>query len=171
MNKWAFNVDPVVRIIYYFKKEDKRLKDMLIIPKSEHPGEKDHWQIEECAQSIKSIPDRYLQKLPEKYRDQYQRSEKGLDIKLACDALILVSNDRASNIVFLVNDRDYIPLFKAIQCLGGNVYLTALDSKQKIQKNLAKLSDKYLTLDDELESIFGITKQQKKEVQQVVQQE
>lgn len=85
------------------------------------------------------------------------RAEKGLDIKLACDVLTLVSSGRVRNIIFLVNDRDYIPLFEAVQDLGGNTYLTALDSSQKIQKGLANLSDKFLTLDNELDNIFGIT--------------
>ena len=172
ISKWNFDASPIVRATYYFKKGDKRIKEMLNIPKANKPGEKNRWQIDECGEAVKSIPDSYLQRLPEKYRDQYRRSEKGLDIKLTCDTLNLVSNGKASNIVFMVNDSDYIPLFKAVQYLGANVYLTGLDSSQKPQNNLAELSDRYLTLDDELESIFGITKQQvQQEVQQVIQPE
>lgn len=172
--KWEFEFQgsSIIRATYYFKKGDKRIKEMLNIPKADKPGEKNRWQIDECGEAVKSIPDRYLQKLPEKYQEQYRRSEKGLDIKLTCDALNLVSNGKASNIVFMVNDSDYIPLFKAVQHLGANVYLTGLESSRKPQKDLAELSDRYLALDDELESIFGITGQQGlQEVQQVIQQE
>ncbi len=169
MRKWSIYIGETIRIVYYFKQNDRRLKTMLIVPETDLPGKKDHWQIKECGESIKSIPEEELQKISEQYRDHFIRAEKGLDIKLACDVLIFVSSGRASNIVFLVNDRDYIPLFEAIQYLGGNVYLTGLDSSQKIQKGLANLCDKFLTLDDELDNIFGIIRQQTEP--QILQQE
>lgn len=167
--KWSIYIGGIIRIVYYFKQNDKRLKAMLVIPETDMPGKKDHWQIKECGEGIKSIPDEELQKISEQYRDHFIRAEKGLDIKLACDVLILVSSGRASNIVFLVNDRDYIPLFEAIQYLGGNVYLTALDRNQKVQKGLANLCDKFLTLNDELDNIFGIIRQPTEP--QILQQE
>jgi len=170
MNKWAFDVEPAVRATFYFKKGDSRLKTMLKIPKTNKPGEKNYWQIEECAEGLKAIPEKYLQKLPKKYRDQYKR-EKGLDVKLACDALILISSGKAQNIVFLVDDRDYIPLFRAVQYLGANVYLTSLSGTPNIQEKLTDCCDRYLTLDDELDSIFGITKKESKQRQQIIPQE
>jgi len=167
MRKWSINVGATIRIVFYFKQNDKRLKTMLIIPDATNPGEKDHWQIKECGQSLKAVPDEELQRLSEKYRDHFMRTEKGLDIKLACDALILVATNKASNIVFLVNDRDYIPLFEAIQYLGGNVYITAL-CDHKIQPGLVNLSDRYLTLDDELDSLFGISREEQVQSQQTI---
>lgn len=142
--------------MYYFKKQDKRLNTMLEIPAADIPGARDHFQVKECGENLKSIPEEELQKLSPEYRDYFARAEKGLDTKLTCDVLLLVASGKASNIVFLVNDRDYVPLFNAIQDLGGNVYLTALDSKQNIQKGLANLCDKYLTLNSELDYIFDI---------------
>jgi uncharacterized LabA/DUF88 family protein len=47
-----------------------------------------------------------------------------------------------------------LPLFESIQEQGGNVYLTALDSKQKISKDLADLADKFLTLDSQIKDLF-----------------
>ncbi|TRZ53650.1 MAG: NYN domain-containing protein [Dehalococcoidia bacterium] len=158
MRKWSLYVGATIRIVFYFKKRDHRLQTMLEIPESHSPGSKDHWQIKECGESIGAIPEEELQKIDAKYRDHFARAEKGLDTRLTCDALLAVVNGRASNIVFLVNDRDYVPLFDAIQYVGGNTYLTALDSSQNIQKGLANLCDKYLTLDDELDNIFGITR-------------
>ncbi len=168
--KWSIYVGPIVRIIYYFKQNDKRIKTMLEIPEMDTPGQKDHWQIKECGESIGAIPEDELQKISPQYRDHFMRSEKGLDIKLACDVLLLVSGGRAGNIVFLVNDRDYIPLFDAILSLGGNVYLTALDGSQTIQTGLVKFADKYLTFDSELEDIFGITRQPQQPEQQIPKQ-
>lgn len=169
IRQWSIYAGATTRVVYYFKQNDNRLKTMLTVPKSEIPGEKDHWQIKECGESLRSIPREELQKISEQYRDHFIRAEKGLDIKLTCDVLILVSSGKASNIVFLVNDRDYIPLFEAIQYLGGNVYLTALDRSQKIQKGLANLCDKFLTLDNEVDNIFGIAKKQTET--QILQQE
>lgn len=157
IRNWSFNIRETIRAVYYFKQNEKRLETMLIIPDTYVPGEKNHWQIKQCGESLKSVPEEELQKISEKYRDHFTRAEKGLDIKLACDALILVSTGKASDIVFFVNDRDYIPLFEAVQYLGGNVYLTGLSKEQNIQKGLANLCDKYLTLDNELENIFGVT--------------
>lgn len=156
--KWSLYVGVTIRIVYYFKKNDERLKTMLEIPDVSSPGQKDHWQIKECGESIKAIPEEELQKISPQYRDHFARAEKGLDTKLTCDVLVSVANGRSSNIVFLVNDRDYVPLFEAIQYLGGNVYLTALDKSQEVQKGLANLCDKYLTLDNELDNIFGVVR-------------
>lgn len=168
--KWSIHTGIIIRVVYYFKKQDDRIKKMLIIPRTDIAGEKNHWQIKECGESLKTIPEKELAKISPKYRDHFIRAEKGLDIKLTCDALKLVSTGRASNIIFLVNDRDYFPLFETIQELGGNVYLTALDSSQNIQKGLANLADRYLTLDDELENIFGIQPEIKQEkIQQIPQ--
>ena len=156
--KWSLYVGAIVRVVYYFKKNDGRLKTMLEIPETDSPGQKDHWQIKECGESIKAIPDDELQKISAQYRDHFARAEKGLDIKLTCDILVSIASGRSSNVVFLVNDRDYVPLFEAIQYLGGNVYLTALDRSQEVQKGLANLCDRYLTLDDELDNIFGVVR-------------
>lgn len=152
---WSLNVGSLTRIVIYVKPNDRRLKEMVIVPKTESPGEKDHWRIIECGVSINAVPDAELQKLSARYRDHFARAEKGLDIKLACDALLLVSSGRISNVVFLVNDRDYLPLFESIHSLGGNTYLAGLDSRQKVQKDLARVADKFLTLDNDLENIFG----------------
>lgn len=168
--RWSLLVGSTIRVVYYFKKNDSRLKTMLDIPKANIPGMKDHWQIKECGQPIKSIPDSQIQKLDPKYRDYFARSEKGLDGKLTCDVLMLVATGKASNIVFLVNDRDYVPLFESVQGLGGNTYLTAIDSSLHIQKDLAELADKYLTLDSDLDSIFGISKVNSTEIQSVIQE-
>jgi uncharacterized LabA/DUF88 family protein len=162
MRKWSLWVGSTIRVVYYFKQSDKRLKTLLDIPETSEPGKKDHWQIKECGEAIDAVPDEQLQKLDAKYRDHFSRSEKGLDGKLICDVLMLVANEKATNIVFLVNDRDYIPLFESIQSLGGNTYLTGLDSTQKIQRKLANLADKYLTLDSELDAIFNMIRQQPK---------
>lgn len=154
---WSLYMQSLVRVVFYFKQNDTRIKTMLDVPDSTLPGSKDHWRIKECGESLKTIPQVELDKLSPEYRDHFSRAEKGLDIKLACDSLLLIAEDRATDIIFLANDRDYIPLFESIQDLGGNVYLTALDRDQHVQKGLANLADKFLTLDDELDTIFKVS--------------
>lgn len=169
MRKWSLWIGATIRVVYYFKQNDNRLKSMLDIPEADEPGKKDHWQIKECGEAINAVPDEQLQLLDPQYRDHFARSEKGLDGKLICDVLMLVASGKASNIVFLVNDRDCIPLFESVQALGGNTYLTSLDGTQKIQNRLAKLADKYLTLESELDAIFGVMRHHP--TAQVLQQE
>lgn len=172
MRKWSLCIGATIRVVYYFKKNDSRLKTMLEIPEADEPGKKDHWQIKDCGEPIDALPDDQLQRLDPQYRDHFHRQEKGLDGKLICDVLLLVANNKASNIVFLVNDRDYIPLFESVQELGGNTYLTALDGSQKVQKKLAQLADKYLALNSELDSIFGVIRQPSQQPEpQILQQE
>ena len=171
MRKWSLWVGATIRIVYYFKQNDSRLKTMLDIPEADEPSKKDHWQIKECGEAIDAVPDEQLQRLDAEYRDHFARSEKGLDGKLICDVLMLVASGKASNIVFLVNDRDYIPLFESVQALGGNTYLTSIDSAQKVQKRLAKLADKYLTLESELDAIFGVVRQPVQPVAPVLQEQ
>src|SRR3989344_5797860 len=171
MRRWSLWIGATIRVVYYFKQNENRLKTMLDIPEADEPGKKDHWQIKECGEQIDAVPDEQLQRLDPEYRDHFARSEKGIDGKLICDVLMLVASGKASNIVFLVNDRDYIPLFESVQALGGSTYLTALDGTQKIQKRLAKLADKYLTLDSELDAIFGVVRQPIQPEPQILQQE
>lgn len=170
MRKWSLHIGATIRITFYFKKRDNRLKTMIEIPDSHIPGNKDHWLIKECGENLKTIPEDELQKISAEYRDHFARAEKGLDTKLTCDALLAVASGRVSSIVFLVNDRDYVPLFEAIQYLGGNTYLTALDSTQNIQNGLSNLCDKYLTLDNELDNIFGIDRTPQKEAEKPLEQ-
>jgi uncharacterized LabA/DUF88 family protein len=153
-NTFSRYTQATIRATFYFKENDKRLKSLLIIPKATIPGAKNHWKIVECGKSVGAIPDEQLQKLDPKYREYLPRAEKGLDIRLVCDALFLVSNNKASDIVLYINDRDYIPFLESAQNLGANVYLVGLDSRQNIQKDIASISDMYLTLDPYLNTIF-----------------
>jgi uncharacterized LabA/DUF88 family protein len=149
------NFNSSVRVIYYFRKNDTRIKDSLTIPPLH--GERGHWQIKECGENLKGqkpIPTDILDQLPEEYRDMYPRAEKGVDMELACDALLLAAQGTVRSFVFVINDRDYIPLLAAIQRLGLNNYLSGLDVRQKIQEKLLNLSDRYLTLETHLNDIF-----------------
>lgn len=168
MRTWNLNIGSMVRCIIYVKTGEKRIDELLDLGAVDKPGEKNHWRVKKCGQTIQSIPDEELQKIDEKYRDHFLRAEKGVDIQLTCDTLMLASNARASNFVFLVNDRDYIPLFESLHSLGANIYLTELSSQLQLQESLIDLADKYLTLDSELDNMFGLSSADQKVPEQVL---
>jgi uncharacterized LabA/DUF88 family protein len=156
---WSENIGLIVRSIFYFRKGDPRIKTHLDIPRSDIQGQKEHWEIIECGEKNPNIPPKVLEKIPSKYRDYVHRQEKGVDMRLACDSLIHVANEKAGNIVLYVNDRDYIPLIESIKMLGANVYVTCLTQDLPVQKKLCDLADRFLTLDGYLENIFNQSQQ------------
>jgi uncharacterized LabA/DUF88 family protein len=157
-NSWGNFSGPAVRLSLYFKKHDKRLGEFLYVPKSNTPEAKNHWEIIECGYRNPYIPKKELEKISDRWRDHVIPAEKGLDMKLACDVLSLVANNKATAVVLYINDVDYLPLIEASKNLGSNVYLTCLFSKNPIQTRLCDKADKFLTLDNYLESIFQINK-------------
>ena len=143
----------IVRSSFYFKRGDTRISQMLDIPDISLPRAKDLWQIIECGEPTSTIPEEQLQRLDPKWRDTYARAEKGLDTRMACDALVLASTDRIKDFLFFVNDRDFVPVFEAIQRFGCNVYLTGLDDTSP-QRELLNLSDRYDNLKEYLPRLF-----------------
>ncbi len=114
------------------------------------------WQIIECAQPIKTVPDEEIEKLDPKYRDAFSRAEKGLDMRLACDALSTAATGRITDFAFMINDRDYIPMLEALQRFGCCTYLTTLDSEPP-NKMLLDICDHYISLDqDQVKTLFNI---------------
>ena len=154
---WARYTGGHVSTTFYFLKGDARLSSHLVIPDSSELGARNHWEVRECGKPTDSIPPEQLLKLDEQWRDRFKRGEKGLDMSLACDALMLAATERATELIFLVNDSDYVPLFDALRRLGGNVYLAGLQKGLQTTKELCDLSDRYQTLDHVLDELFEKT--------------
>lgn len=158
-NRWQSAPDLrmfIVKVNFYFKVNDPRINEMLDLPDTTIPGTKDKWRIIPCAEASSTIPEEQIARLDPKYQDEFRRSEKGLDIRLASDSLMLIANKAINGIVFFINDRDYKPLLETISNLGGSVSLTNLDSSNKPQESILEYCDRYLCLDDELKYIFGL---------------
>lgn len=154
INSWSQYIDEVVRVSYYFKKNDKRKESMLLIPELDKTGAKSHWNIVECGEPLKTIPQSELDKLSPKWRDTYARAEKGLDMRIACDALSLAATGRINDFVFMINDRDYLPLLEAIQRFGCCTYVTSMDTNAPQAKLLEKC-DYYIDLKDKLKTFIN----------------
>jgi len=155
-NYWHMFLGEIVRTSYYFKKNDERIDTLLAIPDIQVSNIKDHWQIIECAQPIKTVPDEEIEKLDPKYRDAFSRAEKGLDMRLACDALSTAATGRITDFAFMINDRDYIPMLEALQRFGCCTYLTTLYSEPP-NKMLLDICDRYISLDQQaVKNLFNI---------------
>ena len=145
--QWRSLLGEFVRTTYYFKQNDKRIKEMLDIDQP-----RDHWGIVECGISLPAVPDEELLKLSPPFRDHFARSEKGVDIKLACDCLSLAATGKIDSSTFLFNDRDFLPLIEAIKRFGCNAYLTSLGVKPS--QDLIDACDRYHSMDNMLSAIF-----------------
>jgi uncharacterized LabA/DUF88 family protein len=153
MVKWRRFAGDIIRVNYYFKKQDKRISNDLHNIEIERPDLKDHWAIIECGEPISSMPEGELNKIDLKYRDQCRRAEKGLDMRIACDALSAAATGRIQNFVFMINDRDYIPLLDALQRMGCRTYITSFGADPP-NKELLRFCDCYNFVDPNCSSIL-----------------
>jgi uncharacterized LabA/DUF88 family protein len=144
---WRNVLGEFIRATYYFKQQDKRIKEMLKVDQ-----DREHWKIVECGIPLPAIPDEELAKLSPKYRDHFPRSEKGVDIKLTCDCLSLAATGRVDSFIFHFNDRDFLPLIEAIQGLGCNAYLTSLSIRPS--QELIDACDRYTSMEGYLDAIL-----------------
>ncbi len=74
-------------------------------------------------------------------------------MRIACDSLSMAAMGRISDFVFMINDRDYLPLLEAIQRFGCCTYVTTIDGKSP-QTKLLNICDLYIDLSKHLERIF-----------------
>ncbi len=82
-----------------------------------------------------------------------QGGEKGLDMRIACDALSTAAMGRIQNFVFMINDRDYLPLLEAIKRFGCCTYITSLDLESP-QDKLLNAADHYIDMKESLKYIL-----------------
>ncbi len=157
IRSWARFIDNLVRVTYFFKKRDERIRSQLSIPEFGKTGAKSHWNIVECGEPTSSMPSDELDKLSPKWRDNYARAEKGLDMRIACDALSLAAMGRIDDFVFMMNDRDYLPLLLALQRFGCCTYITSFDTKAP-QNKLLEVCDYFIDLKDKLNTFIDENK-------------
>ena len=75
-------------------------------------------------------------------------------MRLACDALSTAAMGRITDFLFMLDDRDYIPMLEAIQRFGCCTYLTTLDD-QPPNKMLLDIADRYLPVSkQQLDRLF-----------------
>lgn len=81
--------------------------------------------------------------VPPKFHNRFQKSEKGIDIEICCDALRLASTGRMERLFLLSNDGDFIPLCKTLKEFGTNISILHLSDVTLPNDDLLREADSY----------------------------
>jgi uncharacterized LabA/DUF88 family protein len=144
------------RATYYFATGDPQVERFVNIPDRTTPSLIRDVEFKFCGRKLSKSAeyDEWLASVPSKFLDRCQKSEKGVDISICCDALGLAALRSLDRLILLTNDSDYIPLCEKLKALGSNVSLIQLSSVRAVNKELANACDSYLTLEDHLDEAF-----------------
>jgi uncharacterized LabA/DUF88 family protein len=139
-----FHSQAYKRFVLYALRQDKRIKELLILPDPKTPGAIVDFRLEECG---KRIPEdaRAAAWLDEKnaplyVRERLRRSEKAVDTQICCDALQLAAVNQLERLFLYTNDYDFVPLCRTLRSFGININLFRLDNG-RINKSLTQEFD------------------------------
>src|SRR6266852_1199649 len=109
------------RAVFYFAKGDSQVEQFLDLPSRKTPGLVRDVEFRFCGRKIAgSAPsEEWLETVPDEFRERCQRSEKGVDIEICCDALHLASAKLMDRLLLLTNDSDFVPLCRMLKQLGA----------------------------------------------------
>ena len=135
------------RAIFYFPKGDEvAVEEYLAIPEAHRPGVVRDLHFKFCGQKLKGSTafNKFVEeKVPRKWRDRFNKSEKGIDIEICCDALKLASASRIERLFLLTNDDDFAPLCRTLKEFGANVSLLHLSELVTPNNSLLAETDSY----------------------------
>jgi hypothetical protein len=93
--------------------------------------------------------------VPPEFQDRFQKSEKGVDTEICCDALRLSSTGRLERLFLLSNDSDMIPLCRTLKDFGSNVSILHLSQATLPNRELLREADTYsIVAAENLSSMF-----------------
>jgi uncharacterized LabA/DUF88 family protein len=146
-NPWMRDVmgEGYRRAVFYFAKEDKQVEQYLTLPDFTTANTVRDIEIRPCGGKLPRSTkfDEFLKKVPDEFLDRFQKSEKGVDIEICCDALQLAATGRLDRLFLLTNDSDFLPLCRKLKELGANVSLLRLSDSRPVNKELAQACDSY----------------------------
>ena len=145
------------RAIFYFARDDAQVDKWILIPDRTTPDLIRDVEFKFCGKKLpRSVEyDEWVAKhVPDKFVDRCQKSEKGVDISICCDALTSAAARNLDRLILLTNDSDYIPLCETLKRFGSNVSLIQLSTCRAVNKDLVNACDSYHTLRDHLDDIF-----------------
>lgn len=147
------------RIVFYFVNNDQRIKEYIEVPDFTKPWQLEDLEIKYCGKRIPaySKAKEWLDKnkAPTSVTDSLYKSEKAVDTKICCDALILLSVNKLDRLFLYSNDYDFIPLCQAIKIMGANINLIKLTAT-RVNKDLVSECDGFHTFSDhEIFTFFG----------------
>src|SRR5216683_3288052 len=148
------------RAIFYFADGDTQIEEYLTLPDSTKPHLIRDVEFRFCGTKLARSAkyDEFLRGVPDDFLDRCQKSEKGVDIEICCDALQLAAAGQLDRLFLLTNDSDYVPLCRKIKQLGANISLLGLSDARPVNRDLAQACDSYDILDpDRLFQVFGLS--------------
>ena len=149
------------RITFYFAKDDPRIAQNLEIFDRKTPAIAEDICIEKCGKILERSQrvDTWLQKknAPSYVLARMNKSEKGVDTQICCDALQLACTNKIDRLFLYTNDADFVPLCKTLKQVGVNISLILL-SKSRVNKALVECFDTFDVPNEEtLKRCFGVT--------------
>ena len=147
------------RAVFYFPNGDENtVKDYLIVPSFKKAGLVRDIHFKYCGTKIKGSDafNKFVtDKVPNKWKDRFSKSEKGIDIEICCDALKLASTGKMERLFMFTNDSDFIPLCKTLKEFGVNISLIHLSELIPPNVSLSKETDSYDVIkSEELQKMF-----------------
>jgi uncharacterized LabA/DUF88 family protein len=149
-----------MRAVFYFAKGDTQIGEFIDLPNRSAPGLVRDVEFRFCGRKIPNSAgyEKWLETVPDEYRERCQRSEKGVDIEICCDALHLAAAKLMDRLLLLTNDSDFVPLCRMLKQLGANVSLIRLSEARPVNEELAEACDSYDVMDERhLLSAFGLS--------------
>jgi len=148
------------RAVFYFAEGDPLVDKYIAIPDRTIPSIVRDVEFKYCGRKLPHSTeyDEWLATVPPKFRDRCQKSEKGVDISICCDALGLAALKNLDRLALLTNDSDFIPLCEKLKAFGANISLLKLSSAGDVNKQLVEVCDsyQYFENDNTLGQLFGI---------------
>jgi uncharacterized LabA/DUF88 family protein len=148
------------RAVFYFAKGDFQVEQFLDLPNRTTPGLVRDVEFRFCGRKIASSAryEEWLETVPAEFRERCQRSEKGIDIEICCDALHLAAAKLMDRLLLLTNDSDFVPLRRMLKQLGANVSLIRLSEARPVNEELVEACDTYDVVDERhLLAAFGLS--------------
>jgi len=146
------------RATFYFPSgDDDAVERHLIVPDYKKPGAIRDINIKYCGQKLKKSADfdEFFATIPAKFHNRFQKSEKGIDIEICCDAFKLAAAGKLERLFLLTNDDDFIPFCRMIKEYGANISIFHLTDSITPNVSLLKECDSYDVVEnDELSGMF-----------------
>jgi len=147
------------RATFYFPTDDEvNVAKHVAIPDHSNPGEIRDLHFKYCGQKLKRTKDfnEFVEtQVPDKFRNHFSKSEKGIDIEMCCDAFKLASSARLDRLFLLTNDEDFVPFCRAIKEFGANISIIHLWDDKRRNISLLREADSYdVVADSQLHEVF-----------------
>lgn len=147
------------RAIFYFPTGDEAaIEEFVVAPDYKSPGSVRDLSFKFCGTKLKKSAEfsKLVEEVvPSKFHDRFQKSEKGIDIEMCCDALRLASTGRMDRMFLLSNDADFVPLCRTLKEFGANISIIHLSEFSSPNLDLLREADSFdIVATNALETMF-----------------